>query len=84
MFYSTTSISTFNVPALVEPIEVNAALLKSNKRDFVCGPLSFIFTTTDFPLLVLVTLTFVPNGKVLCAAVKLFLLYNSPLEVFLP
>jgi len=48
------------------------------------GPRSLIRTTTVFPFSLLVTLTRVPNGRVLWAAVKAFLLNFSPLAVGKP
>ncbi len=41
-------------------------------------------TTTDLPVLLLVTFTFVPKGSVLCAAVKALVLKRSPLAVRRP
>src|SRR5215204_7289095 len=41
-------------------------------------------TTTDLPVRSLVTWTLVPNGRVLWAAVKSWVLNRSPLAVFLP
>src|SRR6266446_671599 len=48
------------------------------------GPRSFILTTTELPLLMLVTRTFVPKGRVRCAAVKAPDLTRSPFAVFGP
>lgn len=47
------------------------------------GPRSVIVTITDFPLLLCVTRTLVPNGRVRCAAVKPWSAIDSPLAVFL-
>src|SRR5262244_2587778 len=44
-----------------------------------CGPRSLIFTTTLLLFFRFVTLTIVPRGSVLCAAVKASLSYFSPL-----
>lgn len=41
-------------------------------------------TSTDLPLTVLTTLTVVPNGRLVCAAVKVLGLKVSPLAVRLP
>ena len=45
------------------------------------GPRSVIVTLTDFPLLVWVTRTLVPNGSVRCAAVKAWSVNLVPLAV---
>jgi hypothetical protein len=45
------------------------------------GPRSVIVTRTDFPLLLCVTCTLVPNGKVRCAAVKAWSIILGPLAV---
>jgi hypothetical protein len=47
------------------------------------GPRSVIVTTTDFPLLLCVTCTLVPNGKVRCAAVKAWSIILAPLAVLM-
>ncbi len=46
------------------------------------GPRSVIVTITDFPLLLCVTRTLVPNGRVRCAAVKAWSIILIPLAVF--
>ena len=48
------------------------------------GPRSFTLTTTDLPLRTFVTRTFVPKGRVRCAAVKTPDLTLSPFAVFGP
>ena len=63
------------------PMRCAAALDKSNTRPLMNGPRSFMRTTTDLPLFGLVTFNLVPNGKVLCAAVKLAGFMRSPLAV---
>ena len=75
---------TLAIPALTIPIAVAAALLKSIILPATNGPLSFTRTVTDFPFVVFVTLTIVPKGSFLCAAVNLELLNASPLAVACP
>src|SRR5215470_17164227 len=48
------------------------------------GPRSVIVTITDFPVLRLVTFTFVPNRSERCAAVKALSLNLIPLAVLVP
>ena len=48
------------------------------------GPRSLIVTITDFPLLLCVTRTLVPNGRVRCAAVKAWSFIAIPLAVLVP
>ena len=48
------------------------------------GPRSFILTTTNLPLPTFVTRTFVPKGRVRCAAVKASDRTRSPFAVFGP
>lgn len=61
-----------------------APLDRSIMRPPVYGPLSLILTTTERPLLWLVTRTLVPSGKVLDAAVMAYWLKVSPLAVLRP
>ena len=61
---------SFKTPLLILAIDWKAFLLKSIVLPFTNGPLSFILTTTDFPLVLFTTFTLVPNGKLLCAAVN--------------
>ena len=51
---------------------------------FTWGPRSLITTTALLPLLVLVTLAFVPSGRVLLAALFEFGSIRAPLTIFLP
>ena len=60
-------------PLLCE-ISKNGRLAKSISLLLVCGPLSFIVTMTLLLLAKFVTLTFVQNFRVLCAAVYFLLL----------
>jgi hypothetical protein len=48
------------------------------------GPRSVIVTTTDFPVLLCVTRTLVPNGNVRWAAVKAWSVILFPLAVLMP
>jgi hypothetical protein len=48
------------------------------------GPRSFTLTMTDLPLPTFVTRTFVPKGRVRCAAVKASDLTLSPFAVLGP
>ena len=52
------------------PRTLAAAGLKSIIRPRTNGPRSLMVTTTKRPLLLFVTFTFVPNGRVRCAAVR--------------
>src|SRR5262245_3742300 len=58
-----------------------AAGARSMIRPRTKGPRSVIVTLTDFPLLVWVTRTLVPNGSVRCAAVKAWSIILIPLAV---
>lgn len=75
---------TLAVPLSSIPIACAAPLLKSMALLPWNGPLSFITTTALLPVATQVTLTFVPNGNFLCAAVIAYWLKRSPLAVFLP
>ena len=57
---------------------------KSIPRPWIYGPRSFITTLQVFPLRRFFTVTLVPNGKVLLAAVILFGSIVSPDAVFRP
>src|SRR3954454_10093218 len=70
---------TFSVPAM--PTASAAAFERSITRPWAYGPRSLMRTTTDFPLCSLVTLTLVPNGRVLWAAVRSLVLKVSPIAV---
>jgi hypothetical protein len=48
------------------------------------GPRSVIVTATDFPVLLCVTRTLVPNGNVRWAAVKAWSVILFPLAVLIP
>jgi hypothetical protein len=48
------------------------------------GPRSVMVTTTWRPFSRFVTLTFVPRGSVLCAALRPYMLYRTPEAVALP
>src|SRR5437868_694550 len=61
-----------------------AAGVRSITRPRTKGPRSLMVTTTERPLLRLVTRTLVPNGRLLCAAVYALALAYSPLAVFPP
>lgn len=74
-------ISTLTVQIPPQPIFLAAALDRSKCLPLMNGPLSFITTITDLPLCV--TLSLVPKGSVLCAAVKAFGLNLCPLAVIL-
>ena len=73
---------TFSVPAM--PTASAAAFERSITRPWAYGPRSLIRTTTDLPVCSFVTRTLVPNGRVLWAAVRSWVLNRSPLAVFLP
>src|SRR5215218_7155328 len=66
------------------PTASAAAFERSMTRPWAYGPRSLMRTTTDLPVRSLVTRTLVPNGRVLCAAVRALVLNRSPLAVFLP
>src|SRR5215212_9121271 len=61
-----------------------AAFERSMTRPWAYGPRSLIRTTTDLPVRSLVTRTLVPNGRVLWAAVRSWVLKVSPFAVHLP
>ena len=61
-----------------------AARDRSRQRPDTNGPRSLMRTMVVLPFAVLVTFTFVPNGSVLCAAVKSLVLNASPLAVTEP
>ena len=63
------------------PMRWAAAFERSITRPFMNGPRSLMRTTTDLPFFGLVTLSLVPNGRVLCAAVKLAGFMRSPFAV---
>src|SRR5215510_8462044 len=58
--------------------------VRSITRPRTNGPRSLILTTTDLLLRRLVTCTLVPNGSVLCAAVRAPGWARSPFAVFRP
>lgn len=66
------------------PMACAAAGDMSMMRPRTKGPRSLIVTTTEFPVLRLVTRTLVPNGSDRCAAVKAAGLSRAPLAVLLP
>lgn len=80
--YLTILISTFASPSSRLAICEKAALDRSMTRPFTNGPRSLILTLTDLPLLIFMTMTSVPKGKVLWAAVIARLSKRSPLAVF--
>src|SRR5215210_2651934 len=61
-----------------------AAFERSITRSWAYGPRSLMRTTTDWPVRSLVTRTLVPNGSVLWAAVRSWVLKVSPFAVRLP
>jgi len=71
-------------PSLGFPNLANAALERSKTLPATCGPLSFMRTSTDFPLLVFVTLIHVLNPRLRWAAVIAFMSKRSPLAVRFP
>lgn len=81
LFFFFPKISTLTVQTPPQPIFRAAALDRSNCLPLMNGPLSLITTITDLPLCV--TLSLVPKGNVLCAAVKAFGLNFCPLAVIL-
>lgn len=72
---------TLTVQTPLQPIALAAALERSRCLPLINGPRSLILTMTVRPLCV--TLSFVPNGKVLWAAVKALGLNFCPLAVIL-
>ena len=82
--HQSTSILTFATPASIIPIDLAAALDKSIIRPLTNGPRSFILTLTDLLFAMVVTVTMVPNGSVLCAAVIPSGINFSPLAVIRP
>ncbi len=71
-YYSLFKTSTFTwINPLSSPFKIFMAFLdKSIILPSINGPLSFTLTITEMSFLVLVTFTLLPNGKVLCAAVR--------------
>ena len=63
-------ISVHTFPTLVRPIARAAPCDKSMSRPRVNGPRSLIVTIVETPVRGFVTFTRVPNGNVLCAAVR--------------
>src|SRR3954454_19374237 len=61
------------------PTASAAAFDRLITRLWAYGPRSLIRTTTDLPVCSFVTRTLVPNGRVLCAAVRSLVLKVSPL-----
>src|SRR4051812_6000155 len=61
-----------------------AAFERSITRPWAYGPRSLMRTTTDLPVRSLMTRTLVPNGSVLWAAVRAWVLKVSPFAVRLP
>jgi hypothetical protein len=80
----TTTISASMTPAFPKPSAFDAASDTSPTRSPCVGPRSLTRSSTLLPLALLVTLTFVPNGKVLCAIVSASGLKRSPLAVLRP
>src|SRR3954454_9267111 len=66
------------------PTASAAAFERSMTRPWAYGPRSLMRTTTELPVCSFVTRSWVPNGSVLCAAVRAFVLNRSPLAVRLP
>jgi len=59
-------------------------MVTSMIRPLMNGPLSVMRTISDLPLAIFVTLTRLPNGRVLCAAVEALFDNRSPLAVRVP
>jgi hypothetical protein len=76
------SIVTRAMP--LNPRACAPAGVRSIIRPRMNGPRSFTLTMTDLPLPTFVTRTFVPKGRVRCAAVKARDLTRSPFAVFGP
>jgi hypothetical protein len=84
-YFISSSIFIVTVPLfLLEAISIKAFFDKSISRPLINGPRSVTSTITDFPLASLVTLSFVPKGNFLWAAVYFELSKFFPLAVFLP
>ena len=66
------------------PTASAAAFERSMTRAWAYGPRSLMRTTTDLPVRSFVTRTSVPNGRVLCAAVRALVLNVSLLAMRLP
>ncbi len=81
---SARAISTRATPLWSRPICCAACCERSMPRPRTYGPRSLIRTTTERPLLKLVTRTCEPIGRVRDAAVRLLRLKISPLEVRRP
>jgi len=79
-----TSTRTSATPFLLMLSVLPAAAERSNIRCRTYGPRSFTRTLTTLPVDRFVTLTTVPRGKVLCAAVNWWGLKCSPLAVGRP
>ena len=60
------------MPERSRPTFFAAPRLRSMIRLLMKGPRSFIRTMTDLPVLTTITRTFVPNGRLRCAAVRPF------------
>lgn len=74
--------ATFVHPEFTKPSWPATFLVTSMIRPLVNGPRSLIRTMAERPLRKFVTLTLVPNGNVLWAAVMVLGLALSPLAVF--
>src|SRR5207248_11341354 len=77
--FCTTSSFTLTIPRSTIPKLSAADPDKSTTRPGTSGPRSLMRTTTERPLLTLVTRSRVPNGSVGCAAVIAWVLNLSPL-----
>src|SRR6266446_1074362 len=77
-------ISSVTRAVPLKPRACAPAGVRSIIRPRTNGPRSFTLTTTDLPLPMFVTRTFVPKGRVRCAAVKAPDLTRSPFAVFGP
>src|ERR1022692_1337980 len=77
-------ISAQILPTSVRPIARAAPRDRSMSRPRVNGPRSLMMTTTVAPVRGLLTLTLVPNGSGLCAAVRPAGRNGSPLAVPAP
>src|SRR6478672_11278538 len=82
--YCTTSSFTFAVPERTMPSTCAAEYDTSTTRPGTYGPRSLTRTVTDLPVVVLVTRSLVPNGRLGCAAVNSFGSNFSPLAVDFP
>ena len=76
-----TSTLTKAVPSLIIPNLFAVALDKSIILSFAYGPRSFTFTIIERPFFKFVTLTTLGKGRILCAAVNLFISKTPPFAV---